>query len=138
MCSGSVPCRRPAWPTAGVAALMQGDPLAAMEQLDRPACRPQVDLGTDEAVRHRVEEPVVLDVVVDADARQAPFGELVVVARQRGEGRALDRLEQVPAGDAEAADDMIVDAVEGIGDGRGGPGEGEEGLAPQTPQDAGE
>ena len=108
-----------------------------MEQLDRAAGRPEVDLRPDQAVRHRVEEPVVLDVIVDADAGQPPLGELVVVARQRRQGRALDGLEQVAAGDAEAADDMIVDAVEGLGDGRVGLGQREEGLAPQAAEDAG-
>ena len=124
-------------PTAAVAALMQGDPLAAMEHLDRPAGRAQVDLLADQAVRHRIEEPVVLDVVVDADPGEPPFGELVVVARQRREGLALDGLEEVPAADAEAADDMVVDALHRVGDGGVGLGQREEGLVPQPPQDAG-
>jgi hypothetical protein len=40
-----------------------------------------VDLGPDQAVRHRIEEPVILDVIVDADAGEPPFGELVGVDR---------------------------------------------------------
>ena len=124
-------------PTAAVAALMQGDTLAAVEQLDRAAGRADVDLRPDQAVRHRVEEPVVLDVIVDADAGEPPLGELVLIARQGRQGRALDGLEEVPAGDAEAADDMIVDAVEGTGDGGVGLGEREEGLSPQAAEDAG-
>ena len=99
-------------PTAAVAALMHGDPLAAMEQLDGAAGRADVDLLADQAVRHRVEEALDLDVIVDADAGEPPFGELVVLARQRCQRRALDGLEEVAAADAEPAHDMIVDAVE--------------------------
>ena len=101
-----------------------------MEQLDRPARGPEVDLRPDQAVRHRIEEPVVLDMIVDADTGQPPLGEFVRIARQGCQGMALDRLEQMPASDAEAADDMVVDALKGLGDGRIGLGQGKEGLVP--------
>ena len=108
-----------------------------MEHLDRAAGRPEIDLRADQAVRHRIEEALVLDVIVDADAGEAPFGELVVVARQRRQRLALDGLEEMAAADAEAAHDMIVDAIEGAGDRRVGLGQREEGLVPQPPENAG-
>ena len=67
-------------PAPAVAALMGGHALAAVEDLDRAAGRPHIDLRADEAVRHRVEEALELDVIVRADPGEAPFGELVVVA----------------------------------------------------------
>src|SRR5437763_4701816 len=47
----------------------------------------------------------------------------------------LEGLEQVAAGHAEAADDVAVDALEGLGDGRVGLGQGEEGPVAQAPED---
>ena len=75
--------------------------------------------------------------IVDADAGEPPLGKLVVVARQRRQRRALDGLEEMAAADAEAAHDMVVDAIERAGDRRVGLGQREEGLAPQPAEDAG-
>ena len=93
---------------AAVAALM-GATRWPEEDLDRAAGRPQIDLRADQAVRHRIEEALVLDMIV-ANPGEAPFGKLVVVARQ-GRALALDRLEEIAAADAEAAHDMVVDAI---------------------------
>ena len=67
---------------AAIAPGMSGDTLATVEHLDRALCRPGVDLLVDQGVRHRVEEALNLDVVVDADAREMPLGILEVVLRQ--------------------------------------------------------
>ena len=44
--------------TAHVAALMDADALAAMEDLDRARGDPHVDLGADELVRDRIQEVI--------------------------------------------------------------------------------
>ena len=55
---------------------MGGDALAAMEHLDGAAGQAHVDLLADERVRHRVEEARGLDVIVEVDPGQAPFGDI--------------------------------------------------------------
>ena len=52
--------------------------LAAMKDLDRQAGDAHVYLLMDQGVRHRAEELVDLDVVVDVDSRELPDGKLVV------------------------------------------------------------
>ncbi|MER8830956.1 hypothetical protein NKH73_30990 [Mesorhizobium sp. M0938] len=44
---------------------------AAMEDLDHPCCRPDIDLPTVEAVRHGIEEALELDMVIRRDPRKA-------------------------------------------------------------------
>lgn len=61
--------------------------LAAVEYLDRPGCRADIDLLADEPVGHGIEELFELDVIIGGDAGQAPFGELVILRRQAGQGR---------------------------------------------------
>ena len=89
--------------TAAIAALMGRDPLAAIEDLDRPGRGPQIDLLTDEAVRDGIKEGIELDMVVGADTDEAPLGELVGVPRQRRQGSPFHALEEVPATDAEGS-----------------------------------
>ena len=60
-------------PTAAMAALMGGDPPAAMEHLDSARGDAHVDLGANEGVRYRVEEAFDLDMVVEPDAGETPF-----------------------------------------------------------------
>jgi|SRR5690606_15781157 len=57
----------------------------------------------DAAVRDGIEEALELDVIIRRDPRQAPFGELVVLCGKGCEGWAFDRLEEMPAADAEPA-----------------------------------
>src|SRR6185295_12705968 len=97
---------------SAIAALVNGDTLATMEDLDRPACRANVDLLADEAVRHGIEEALELDMVVGGDAGQTPFGELVVLHRQAAQHGAFHGLEQMAPADAKTAHDMVVDALE--------------------------
>ncbi|MER8486148.1 hypothetical protein [Mesorhizobium sp. M1322] len=55
-----------------IAALMDSNALAAVEDLDG-ACRcPQIDLLANEAVRHGIKEGLELDVVIRRDAGQTP------------------------------------------------------------------
>ena len=54
-------------PASAEAALMSRDPLAAMEHLDGAAGQAHVDLRADQRVRHRVEEALGLDMIVEAE-----------------------------------------------------------------------
>ena len=121
-------------PKAAIAALVRGDALAAMEDLDRAAGGSQIDLLPDQAVGNGVEIAVILEMVFDAGAGQAPLGELAILG-QRRRGRPLDGLEEMAAGHSEAPDDMVVVPVDGRADRRIGLGLRKEGLVAQAAQD---
>ena len=53
---------------------MRGDPLALEKDLDGARRQPDLDLAAGEAVGHAIEVRLDLDVVIDADAAQPPFG----------------------------------------------------------------
>jgi hypothetical protein len=72
--------------TSAISTLRGRDPLAPMEDLDRAGRCSEIDLLPDDAVRHRIEEAVELDVIIGGDAHQPPVGEFVVVARNAREG----------------------------------------------------
>lgn len=121
---------------AAIAALMDGNALAAVKDLDC-ACRcSQIDLLANEAVRHGIEERLELDMVVRRDAGQTPLGEFVVFARKACERSTLDALKQLPATDAQPTHDVIIDAIECLANGGIGLGQREEGLVAQPPQNA--
>jgi len=122
--------------SSAISTLMGSDPLAPMEDLDRAGGRPQIDLLPDEAVWHRVEEALELDVVIRGDAHQTPFGEFVVVAREAREGGGFDGLEEMAAAHAQTAHDVIVDPIDGTGNGSVGLRQREEGLMAQPTEDA--
>ena len=115
-------------------ALMHGNPLALMKDLDDPRRRPGVDLVADQLMRHRVEKSADLDMIIQRDAGKAPFGEFVIRLGQRRQSRALDRLEQMPPAEPEPAHDMRVDPFDHAGDRLVGFGQGEERLMPQPAQ----
>ena len=72
-----------------------------------------------EAMGHAVIMGGDLDVIIDADATRSPFRELVGLARQRLERRAIDLFEQLPAGHDESADrPLFVEMLQQIGDRR--------------------
>src|SRR4051812_16443070 len=96
-------------PASAEAALMGGDALAAMEHLDRAAGEAHVNLRADQRVRHRVEEALGLDMIIEVDPSQAPLGIFVVLGRQRPERRPLDALEELAPADPKAAHHMGVD-----------------------------
>jgi len=54
---------------------MHGDPLALGEDLDGTAGEPHLDLRAGEAIRNAIKVPLDIDMVIDADPAQAPFGE---------------------------------------------------------------
>src|SRR5205085_10303136 len=62
---------------------MRGDPLALEKDLDGLRRQPYLNLAAGEAVRHAVEVRLDLDVVIDADPAQPPFGKGIGLAGQR-------------------------------------------------------
>src|SRR5579883_189454 len=100
-------------------ALMGGDPLALVEDLDGAGGEPHLDLGAHEAMRDAVVMLLDLDVIVEAHAPDAPLGEHVGARRQRLECRPVDLLQQLAAGHAEPADRaLLVEPREQPGDRR--------------------
>ena len=61
---------------------MGSDTPAAMEDLDGARGDADIDLSANERVRHRVEEVFDLDMIVESDAREAPFRIFVILRRQ--------------------------------------------------------
>ena len=53
---------------------MGGDPLAARKAFDRGDGQANLDLAFDESGGNGIIMPVNLDVIIDPDARLAPFG----------------------------------------------------------------
>jgi hypothetical protein len=74
-----------------------------VEYLDGARRDAGVDLLAEQRVRHRVEETLDFNMVVDADADEAPLGILVVLLWQRLHGGPLDRLEQLAPADPSTA-----------------------------------
>jgi len=85
-------------------ALVCGDPFSLEEDLDRPRGQTCINFGAGEAMRDAVIMGGNLDVIIDADATGAPFGELVRFARKGLQRRAIDLFEQLPARYAEPPD----------------------------------
>ena len=104
-------------PRPAVAPRVGGDPFAPMEHLDRAGRGAGVHLLADQGVRHRVEEALALDMIVDADAGEMPLGILVILLRQRLHDGAFDGLEQLAAAHAQAAHLAAVHPLHGAGDG---------------------
>lgn len=117
---------------ATISALMHSDTFAAMEDLDHPRGRPDIDLAPDEAVRDGIEEALEFDVVIRRHPCQTPFRELVVLGGQTSECCLFDRLKEVPTTDAQPAHDVIVDALQHLGDRGIGLREREEGQFAKT------
>ena len=124
-------------PAPAVAALVSRDPLAAMEDLDGSRRQTHVDLLADQGVRHGVEEAGGLDMVVEVDPGEPPFGILVIAGRQRSQGWPLDALEELAPADPETAHHVGVDALHRDRDRGIALGEREEGLPPQPAKDVG-
>ena len=85
-------------------ALMRGDAFALVEDLDGAGGEPRFDFATRKAVGDAVVVRRELDVIVDADAADAPFRQDVGLGRQGLQRRPVDLLEQLAPGHAETAD----------------------------------
>src|ERR1700746_2616400 len=86
-------------PAAAVPALMHGDALAAMEDLDHAGGHAGVDLLPAPPMRHRIEKSARLAMIVDRDPAEARFGDLVIGVRQLRQGGPVHCLEELPAAD---------------------------------------
>jgi len=85
--------------TASGAAQMHRAALALAEQLDRVCGDARIELLADQPVRHRVVVPVDVDVIVETDPAQTPFGIFVRLGRPRLQRRAVELEEQIAAAD---------------------------------------
>src|SRR6202007_3254644 len=63
-------------------------------------------------MRHRIKEAVDLDVIVEADAGQAPLGLDIFAGRQLTKHWTLDGLKQLAPADAEATHRALVDPAQ--------------------------
>lgn len=91
---------------------MAGDALVIMEELDHPVGEPHIHSPPDQRVRHRIEGPVNLDMVVGMHLRRFP---LRIFERRRWQwrqGRSFDLLEQLPAAFADMAHGAIVQILQ--------------------------
>ena len=76
--------------------------------------------------------PVDLDVIIDVDARVAPVGVDVAIARERLQRRPIEPLEErAPRGAAVPFHRPVIEIGEELGDPGVQRGQGEEGLVPQ-------
>ena len=92
---------------------VSSDARALQEDLDSARRQADLDLLAGEAIRHGIEVPLDIDMVVDADASGAPLSEHVGFDRQRPEMGAVELLEQLPPRNPEPADRAyLVELVE--------------------------
>ena len=61
---------------------MRGDPLALEKDLDGARRQPDLDLATGKAVGDAVEVSLDVDMIIEADPSQPPFGEAIGLAGQ--------------------------------------------------------
>ena len=98
---------------------VHGDPLALDEDLHGAAGEAHPDLAAREAVGNAVELARDFDVVVDADAAHAPFGEDIGFDRQGLEGGPVKLFEELPAGHPEPAKrSLLIELLEQLTDRR--------------------
>ncbi len=74
---------------------MHGDTFASIKNLDAADGQARLDLRSGEATGHGVIMRVDLDVIIDADAVQAPFAIFVRLDWRRLQRRAVDPVEQL-------------------------------------------
>jgi hypothetical protein len=103
-------------PTTSDAAQMHRDAPALAKQLDCVGGDARVELLADQPVRHRVVVPVDVDVIIEIDPAQTPFGILIRVGRQRLQRRAVELEEQVAAADAQAPHRRPIEIDDQLGD----------------------
>src|SRR3954463_1183428 len=96
---------------------MRGDPLALEKDLDGSRRQPYLNLAAGGAGRDALEVPLVLDVLIEPDPAQPPFGKGIGLAGQRLQMRPIEFLEQRAAGDAEAPDrPLLVELAQQLAD----------------------
>ena len=95
-------------PVVAAAAPMRRDPLTLEKDLDGLRGQPHLDLAARKAVRDAVKMSVDLDMVIDADAAQAPFGKAIGLGGQLLEMGPIELFEQGAPGDPEPSERALV------------------------------
>jgi hypothetical protein len=108
-----------------------------VEHLDRVRGDADIDLLADQGMRHRIKEAVDLDVIVEADAGQAPLGIDIFAGRQLTKHWTLDGLKQLAPADAEATHRALVDPAQRLADRRIAFGQREKGEVAQPAENIG-
>ena len=91
-------------PMVAAAAPMHRDPLSLEKDLDGLRRQPHLDLAARKAVRDTIKVSVNLDVVIDADAAQAPFGKAIGLGGKPLEVGPIEFFEQGAAGNPGGSD----------------------------------
>ncbi|MBX5154716.1 hypothetical protein HJC00_29475 [Rhizobium sp. NLR22b] len=97
--------------TAAIAALMDGDALAAVKDLDGARRCSKIDLLANEGMWDGIKEAFELDVIIGRDTDQTPFGESVVSTREASERSTFDTFKYLPPGNTQSTHEVIVDAI---------------------------
>ena len=87
---------------------MSGDPLALQKDLNRARSQSHLHLAARKTVGHAVEMTFELDVVIDTNPTDAPFGKAIGLSRQRFEVGPVELFEERAASDTEPADQAFV------------------------------
>src|SRR5438876_3526996 len=95
-------------PMVAAGTQMSGNPFAFQKDLNSARRQPHLDLAAGKAIGDAVEMALELDMVIDADPANAPFGKAIGLRRQRVEVGPVELFEQRPAGGTEAADRAFV------------------------------
>lgn len=103
--------------TALAPAVMQCNPLMIMENLDHAVGQPDIDMSSDQAMRHGIETVQNLDVVIGMHLGPLPFGILKGRIGQRAECGAFNLFEQLPPRAPDPAHGPGIQIIEQLGNG---------------------
>src|ERR1700730_7242912 len=95
-------------PMVAAGAQMSGNPFALQKDFDGSRGQPHLDLAAGKAVGHAVEMTFELDVVVDTNPADAPFGKAIGLRRQRVEVGPVELFEERTPSDTEPPDQAFV------------------------------
>ena len=104
--------------TLHVAAGMRRHALTFQEQLHRLVRQAHLHFAVHQLIRHAVQMPVDLHMVIDVDLGLAPRRGLVGLARQRQQRGPVQLLEEFPAGTRQLLERLPVDFLQELPDSR--------------------
>jgi len=114
---------------------MAGYPPATTEDLHRVRAQSDLAVLTGELIGNAVVMAVDLEVVIDADLRHLPGGELVESIRKRLQRRPVQALEQAATASRQLLEGAVIEPGESFGDDRIRLGDREEGEVADAGQD---
>ncbi|MBY3259534.1 hypothetical protein HFO09_33790 [Rhizobium laguerreae] len=97
--------------TAAIAALMDGDALAAVKDLDGARHCSKIDLLANEGMGDGIKEAFELDVIIGRDTEQTPFGEFVVSPGRLASAARSTRSNTCRRVNTQSTHEVIVDAI---------------------------